>query len=202
MWSCKYCKKEFLELKTSFEKANHVRWCQENPKRKYYCENQSLATLKVLDKLHGEYKDFEVKCFTCDKIYIVNERYKIFPKKEKYFCCKQCANSQGGQARNKKYGYISYKTIAKKSHEQECIICGFWKILHVHHIDENHNNNDPKNLVFLCANHHLMYHSRYKMEIQDMIYKYAETKWGCSSMGEQFPCTEKDAGSNPVTSTI
>lgn len=39
----------------------------------------------------------------------------------------------------------------------ECERCGyneFKSCLHVHHIDENHNNNDSSNLIVLCANCH------------------------------------------------
>lgn len=41
------------------------------------------------------------------------------------------------------YGSLRY-------HKDECIICGFKEIISVHHIDENHENNDQMDLV-VCA---------------------------------------------------
>jgi hypothetical protein len=38
MWKCKYCNLEFENLSAS-EKANHSRWCNLNPKRKYYADS-------------------------------------------------------------------------------------------------------------------------------------------------------------------
>ena len=31
-WKCKHCKKEF-NFKTTSKKANHARWCEQNPNR-------------------------------------------------------------------------------------------------------------------------------------------------------------------------
>jgi len=42
MWLCKHCAKEFEGLSTS-EKANHSRWCIQNPKRKSYVKDLSKA---------------------------------------------------------------------------------------------------------------------------------------------------------------
>ena len=40
MWTCKHCKKEY-DLLTANEKANHSRWCLENPKRNDYINKGS-----------------------------------------------------------------------------------------------------------------------------------------------------------------
>lgn len=43
----------------------------------------------------------------------------------------------------------------------KCSKCGFDKykgVLHVHHIDHNHENNQSENLMVLCANCHMEYH--------------------------------------------
>ncbi len=41
-----------------------------------------------------------------------------------------------------------------KEYHHSCAICG-GKNPHLHHIDENPNNNEPMNLIPLCPNHHL-----------------------------------------------
>lgn len=37
-----------------------------------------------------------------------------------------------------------------------CALCEFSAIVHVHHIDRNHTNNTPSNLIALCPNHHAL----------------------------------------------
>ena len=57
---------------------------------------------------------------------------------------------------------LKYDTSAyQKRNSGECYICKKSDcILGVHHIDENHNNNDPQNLITLCRPHHCMVHSK------------------------------------------
>lgn len=173
MWKCKHCNKTF-DFKTTSEKANHSRWCDENPKGKD-TSNLKIAAQKSLINRFGKIKDFNVKCNNCDIMFSVEEREKKFPTKSAYYCSRSCANSRGGNARSRKreeLGILSYGTIAKKYHKQECIVCGFTKVLDIHHIDHNHDNNVKENLVFLCPNHHRMVHSKYKNEILPYIKKY------------------------------
>ena len=40
----------------------------------------------------------------------------------------------------------------------ECIACSFDKGLQVHHIDWNHDNNDPQNLAMICERCHKLIH--------------------------------------------
>ena len=46
-----------------------------------------------------------------------------------------------------------YKKITER-----CIICEFDKIVDLHHLDGNRNNNSEKNMIGLCPNHHKMIH--------------------------------------------
>lgn len=46
MFICKHCKKEFEEL-SSPNKANHSRWCTDNPKREEYTKNLAYARSSI-----------------------------------------------------------------------------------------------------------------------------------------------------------
>jgi predicted nucleic-acid-binding Zn-ribbon protein len=51
-----------------------------------------------------------------------------------------------------------------------CLICGFNKYVHLHHLDHNRHNNDEKNLIGLCPNHHQMLHTlKYREEVLAQI---------------------------------
>jgi len=69
-------------------------------------------------------------------------------------------------------GLIGYRRICFEHHGKKCIICGEELIVAVHHIDKDHKNNDPKNLVPLCPTHHQYWHSRYKHLIQEQVEQY------------------------------
>lgn len=60
---------------------------------------------------------------------------------------------------------LLYKEIIK-----ECVICGFDKIVELHHVDKNHKNNTRENLTGLCPNHHKMIHHRnHRKEIYNIL---------------------------------
>ena len=59
----------------------------------------------------------------------------------------------------------TYKEITKA-----CILCGFDKVVDLHHLDRNHKNASRDNLVGICPNHHRMIHNRkYKREIYSQL---------------------------------
>jgi len=67
----------------------------------------------------------------------------------------------------KAYGltYPEYKKFTKK-----CVICGFNKIVDLHHLDEDKKNNSEKNFVGLCPNHHQMLHNfEFRKEIRELL---------------------------------
>jgi hypothetical protein len=108
-------------------------------------------------------------CYTC---------YKKINWKPKIKTCKRCKRKIQIHAKglcpgcynyifhldkNKAYNQrktnkIDLKTFRKTT--QECIICGFDKIVDIHHIDSNKQNNSTKNLIGLCPNHHRMIHNQ------------------------------------------
>lgn len=99
-------------------------------------------------------------------------------KREKHVCSRSCANSFFRSGKNHpNYGKITkndsiYRSICFDHHKRECLVCGFNLIVEVHHVDHNKQNNEPKNLVPLCPNHHRMVHSRFKDLVQPKIEDY------------------------------
>lgn len=168
MWKCKHCKQEFSFSMTS-EKANHSRWCEDNPKRNNW--NKAQGTINQ----YGELKEFKVECLSCAKKFDVMEREKLHPQKDKYYCSRSCANNRQEWWND---NATNYRTIAFQHWKCECTICGFDKVVAVHHIDENHYNNDPKNLIPLCPNHHEMVHSKWYNEVIPLIEELVNQKWG------------------------
>lgn len=90
MQTCKHCKQEFDLVGRVF--SNHVRWCDKNPKS--YGEALSSAKRKTDEEKLGHVTPFSVICALCDTPFEVLERSKQFPKKEKYFCSRKCANTR------------------------------------------------------------------------------------------------------------
>jgi len=187
MWSCKHCKKEFAFERTT-EKANHTRHCDMNPKK---IESYRLLREKTNQRMtvqFGDYKNFSMQCSCCNETFFVKERSKLFPQKKKYFCSRNCANSEGGKAKSEKYGWTQYSTIAEKHYKKECAVCGVTDILDVHHIDEDRSNNHPSNLIFLCPNDHYRLHRNDDISVKNVIEGHG-TAWG-----GHFVCTEEISG--------
>jgi hypothetical protein len=109
---------------------------------------------------------------------------------EKTVCSKGCANSffrtgvnhpnykngtwiAGADFQGRQYRLLCFSIWPKK-----CAICGWFKTVEVHHIDGNHKNNELKNLIPLCPNHHkLTKNKTYKNEIDSEIKILVEDFW-------------------------
>ncbi len=96
-------------------------------------------------------------------------------KKSKGTCSHSCSNKFFSHLRNKPESYSRYTTICWKEHKKECVVCGEDKIVAVHHMNEDHNDNRPENLVPLCPTHHTYMHSKYKEEILPTVEEYIKT---------------------------
>lgn len=75
---------------------NKCKFCGKEVKNKFCdvsCQNRYYGNMSV-NKKYGKLKTFKVKCHKCEKEFEVEEREKQFPKKEKYFCSRGCANSR------------------------------------------------------------------------------------------------------------
>lgn len=74
-------------------------------------------------------------------------------------------NKAWNQKKNYNLDIITYKKITKS-----CAICGFDKVVDLHHLDQNRTNNFKNNLVGLCPNHHKMLHDfRYREEMLNLL---------------------------------
>lgn len=127
-----------------------------------------------------KYKTIKKECPVCG----IEFETKKGHSKEKQTCGYACSNTyfRSGENHgnwkevpsNRIYGY---RKICFAHHEQRCVICGEERIVSVHHLDENHHNNDPKNLIPLCPTHHLYWHSQYRELIESQILDYVSNKW-------------------------
>jgi RecJ-like exonuclease len=132
----------------------------------------------------------EVKCKVCSKIkqhqakgmchncYIYHGTPKV--------TCKGCGKLKNHWAKGhcsncfkKTFHYDRIKASnAKRDHKigldlynhvtKSCFICGFDKAVDLHHLDRNHSNNKPENLIGLCPNHHKMLHMEKYVTIMEL----------------------------------
>jgi len=123
------------------------------------------------------------KCPVCDKDFETQEGHP----KQKRTCSYGCANSHfrtkegngqyalGVYAKNtgtsclNGYGTV-YRALCFNKYDYKCALCDWTKVVEVHHLDENHYNNDIRNLIPLCPNHHkLTTMVKFKEETQKEI---------------------------------
>lgn len=160
-------------------------------------------------------RGLSLNCLNCGKngrdIYIKGKHkgychpcYKKLFWKPKLIECKRCGRTIRHQAKGLCPGcYNSTFHIdkvkehnAKRAHNiepelyrkliKECMICGFDKMVDIHHLDHNHKNSVETNLVGLCPNHHRMLHSKkYQKEIFDTLREkgFIIPEWGYKTDG-------------------
>lgn len=108
-------------------------------------------------------KTYVKQCIACKKEFTA-QYFK------QTFCSHKCSNS-----------YIphnpvsQYQAVCFKYHKKECVVCGENIVIDVHHLDENHKNNTPQNLVPLCPTHHRYLHCKAGKDlIYDKVIAYVE----------------------------
>lgn len=148
---CLLCKKEFA-VKPSWVKNGHGKYCSA------HCQYISARTGK------------EVGCFVCGKKVYRSGKSLRGSKSKKFFCTRSCqtkwrnAYFSGTKHANWIHGRASYRTVLLRENiSRVCRRCGIddVRVLAVHHIDRNKNNNKPANLMWLCHNcHHLIHHDK------------------------------------------
>lgn len=148
---------------------------------KYHTLEYKQKQEAKIDKLYGPVEQHKKECRICGNEFIFNGRLKTKQYETARFCSRSCANNRQSwwNKDDNEFKSRSYRTIAKRHHELKCVICGFDKIVAIHHIDQNKQNNDPTNLIPLCPNHHEMCHSKWKYEVEPHI-KNWQSQFICS----------------------
>lgn len=160
---------------------------------KYQTVQFKKLQAEKIDRLYGPKKEHLKICENCNNnfVWVGRENTKSYISAK--FCSRSCSNSVGGRAKAKKYGISQYYTIASKFYEKKCAVCGEDRVVDVHHIDENRNNNDPSNLIFLCPNHHALWHRNKDIEVKLVI-----ENWGLSDRrSAHCTCNAEGGEHNP-----
>ena len=99
-------------------------------------------------------------CSWCGKE-VYRKKSRVDINKTGYFYCSiQCGNLHKNSIRRESGEWdktSNYRKLAFSTKNHECAICGYdeeKRILEVHHIDENRDNNSEDNLIILCPNCH------------------------------------------------
>lgn len=133
---CKYCEKIFNNINKKVF-ANHVRWCPSNNTNGDKGRgNLSKGISKTRNRVYGPITNFIVKCYKCHNNFTIRERVKSYPKKEKYFCSRACANTRthSKETKNQISNTLRHELIVK--------LCPFCQLLF--------NRNKPKQQF--CSN--------------------------------------------------
>ena len=176
---CRFCDR-FCKNDNSLR--NHERLCKTNPNHQLSSMQKALAASRK--RKSCQYCDKPVATHSVDK----HERSckknpatwtKECPVcskkhgKEGITCSHSCSNTYFRSGiNNPNWKNESYRSTCWVHHEKKCIVCDEEKIVAVHHVNENREDNRPENLVPLCPTHHQYVHSRYRDEVQPLIDEY------------------------------
>jgi hypothetical protein len=155
--SCCHCGAEYLRyggwVKRDVEKRGY----------KNYCSKECISKART--------KEIPPQtCLECGKVF-----YRKQNKNERVFCSKLCANQYIGRERigkicginhpNYNSGKSSYRNIINE--DSKCYYCDYKdiRVLVVHHIDRNRDNNEIDNLLVVCPTHHIELHRGIKIYI-------------------------------------
>ena len=121
------------------------------------------------------------KCAYCGKEFYISKSRLNKSKSGLHFCCREHkdlaqridSGNRFNSMRPAHYGTSSeYRTLAFRSYPHKCKVCG-WnedeRILEVHHIDGNRENNNIDNLCILCPTCHRKITLNYYTLIEDKL---------------------------------
>jgi hypothetical protein len=160
-------KKEFETIvKTSVSKSEVCRKLGMHPNgqglkrlkelvEQYSVDTRHFSHKAAINKFNRKWEVITKPCPVCNTLF---ETKKNHPR-EKFTCSHSCSNTHFAIRRNNPKNWKNYRTICFKHWEKKCILCGFDKVVEVHHLDYNNKNNNKDNLVPVCPNHHQMIHT-------------------------------------------
>jgi hypothetical protein len=113
------------------------------------------------NKFNRKYALVNKHCPVCNTVFQARKGHK----RQKVTCSRSCSNTYFRSGENNpnwksEKSEWGYRKVCFSKWKKQCIICGFDKVVEVHHLDENHNNDSENNLVPLCPNHHKMIHTK------------------------------------------
>lgn len=127
---------------------------------------------KRLSRSRTKHKKITKSCPVCSKQFTTKEGGSYATET----CSRSCANTYFRSGVNHPNWKDSvYRTTCFYFHKKECVVCGENIMVEVHHLDENHKNNLPNNLIPLCPTHHRYWHSNHKYMIENVVLDYAES---------------------------
>jgi 5-methylcytosine-specific restriction endonuclease McrA len=134
--------------------------------QQYNIDISHFSRKAAMTKFTSKYEVVTKPCPVCGKTFETRKGHK----REKTTCSHSCSNTFFAEKRNIPSRYKNYKTICFKKWPKKCLVCGYSKIVSVHHLDENHSNNNPDNLIPLCMNcHEEIHHTLYKHEVLNKV---------------------------------
>ena len=174
MQKCQLCGAEF-EHHNAY--ANHVRWTHKREQSQKPCELCGKILNAPNYAAHVSLCKIRHPCKRCGKLTLNAD-----------FCSHNCSaivnnklGKTGYQTYRRKYNLVkedTYHDVCFRHWGKKCVICGWNISVDVHHVDDNHHNNDEKNLIPLCANHHMMTRmNEHKETIKKQIIKLIEEKF-------------------------
>ena len=91
-------------------------------------------------------------------------------------CGYSCSNTMFRSGNdNPNWSGNNYQLICFNAHGKECLVCGENNIVAAHHVNHDHYDNRPENIVPLCPTHHQYVHNRFADQVTPIIDKYLET---------------------------
>ncbi len=131
-----------------------------------------MSKQRGICKKCGKEKEIHTKdgwCNYCYRKYRWEQKKIICKrcKKERFHhgkgMCPGCYNSTFHIENVKDWNARRYHNIEPELYRkvrEKCVVCDFNKVVELHHIDHNKNNNSEDNFVGLCPNHHKMIHMK------------------------------------------
>lgn len=122
----------------------------------YNVDISHFSQQAAIDKHNRKYTVISKMCPVCGEEFATRENHR----REQVTCSRRCSNVFFKDRRSKVESLKNHRTICFRFWKKECMLCGFDKVVVVHHMDYNSKNNHKDNLVPLCPNHHETLHTK------------------------------------------